>query len=66
MVSAYEKYILCTSRDVLQQKPFLVLYLAMIFLLDEFDYCYECGDEIEETRLLANPAFIKCMSYLKG
>ena len=33
---------------------------------EEFGYCLECGDEIEETRLLANPAVIKCMPCIKG
>ena len=32
---------------------------------EEFGYCLECGDEIEEARLLANPVVIKCMSCLK-
>ena len=33
---------------------------------DEFGYCMECGDEIEEARLLANPVVLKCMSCLKS
>ena len=33
---------------------------------EEFGYCLECGDEIEEARLLANPAVIKCMPCIKG
>ena len=31
---------------------------------EEFGYCLECGDEIKEARLLANPAVLKCMSCL--
>ena len=33
---------------------------------DEFGYCMECGDEIEEARLLANPAVLKCVCCLNG
>jgi DnaK suppressor protein len=33
---------------------------------EEFGYCEDCGDEIEEARLLANPVVIKCMSCLRG
>jgi DnaK suppressor protein len=33
---------------------------------EEFGYCLECGDEIEEARLVANPAVIKCMPCIKG
>ena len=33
---------------------------------EEFGYCLECGDEIEEARLLANPAVLKCVACLKG
>ena len=33
---------------------------------EEFGYCLECGDEIEEARLLANPAVLKCMGCLKS
>ena len=33
---------------------------------DEFGYCMECGDEIEEARLLANPVVLKCVACLKG
>ena len=33
---------------------------------DEFGYCMECGEEIEEARLLANPAVLKCVSCLNG
>jgi len=33
---------------------------------EEFGYCYDCGDGIEEARLLASPVVIKCMSCLKG
>jgi len=32
----------------------------------EFGYCMECGDEIQEARLLANPAVLKCVACLKG
>ena len=31
---------------------------------EEFGYCLECGDEIEEARLLANPVVIKCMACI--
>ena len=31
----------------------------------EFGYCMECGDEIEEARLLANPVVLKCVACLK-
>ncbi|MGE4610468.1 MAG: TraR/DksA C4-type zinc finger protein [Paracoccaceae bacterium] len=31
----------------------------------EFGYCMECGDEIEDARLLANPAVLKCVACLK-
>ena len=33
---------------------------------EEFGYCLECGDEIAEARLLANPAVLKCMSCLES
>jgi len=33
---------------------------------DEFGYCMECGEEIEEARLLANPAVLKCVGCLNG
>ena len=33
---------------------------------EEFGYCLECGDEIEEARLLANPAVVKCMGCLES
>ena len=33
---------------------------------DEFGYCMECGDKIEEARLLANPVVLKCVSCLKS
>ena len=33
---------------------------------EEFGYCLECGDEIEEARLLANPSVLKCMACLKS
>ena len=33
---------------------------------EEFGYCLECGDEIEEARLLANPAVLKCMGCLES
>jgi DnaK suppressor protein len=33
---------------------------------EEFGYCHECGDEIEEARLLASPTVIKCISCLKN
>ena len=32
---------------------------------EEFGYCMECGDEIEDARLLANPAVLKCVACLK-
>jgi DnaK suppressor protein len=32
---------------------------------EEFGYCLECGDEIKEARLLANPAVLKCMACIK-
>ena len=32
----------------------------------EFGYCLECGDEVEEARLLANPAVLKCMGCIKN
>ena len=48
-------------RDVLKGS----LQAALQRLKDEeFGYCLECGDEIEEARLLANPVVIKCMSCL--
>ena len=33
---------------------------------EEFGYCVDCGDAIEEARLLANPAVLKCVSCLNG
>jgi len=33
---------------------------------NEFGYCMECGDKIEEARLLANPVVLKCVSCLKS
>jgi len=33
---------------------------------DEFGYCMECGEEIEEARLLANPAVQKFVACLKS
>ncbi|MDG2404269.1 MAG: TraR/DksA C4-type zinc finger protein [Paracoccaceae bacterium] len=33
---------------------------------EEFGYCVDCGDEIEEARLSASPVKIKCMSCLRG
>ena len=33
---------------------------------DEFGYCMECGDKIEEARLLVNPVVLKCVSCLKS
>ena len=33
---------------------------------DEFGYCMECGDEIEQSRLLANPTVLKCVACLRG
>ena len=33
---------------------------------DEFGYCMECGDEIEEERLLVNAAVLTCVSCIKG
>jgi DnaK suppressor protein len=32
----------------------------------EFGYCEDCGDEIEDARLLANPVVTKCMTCLRG
>ena len=32
---------------------------------DEFGYCMECGEEIEEARLFANLAGLKCVACLK-
>ena len=32
---------------------------------EEFGYCMECGDEIDDARLLANPAVLKCVACLK-
>ena len=33
---------------------------------EEFGYCEDCGDEIEDARLLANPVVTKCMTCLRG
>ena len=33
---------------------------------EEFGYCVDCGDEIEEARISASPVIMKCMSCLKG
>jgi len=33
---------------------------------DEFGYFMECGGEIEEVRLLANPTVLKCMACIKS
>ena len=33
---------------------------------DEFGYFMECGGEIEEVRLLANPTVLKCMAFIKS
>ena len=33
---------------------------------DEFGYFMECGGEIEEVRLLANPTVLKCMACVKS
>ena len=33
---------------------------------EEFGYCADCGDEIEEARLSASPVILKCMSCLRG
>ena len=33
---------------------------------DEFGYCLECGDALEEARLLANPTVLLCMPCLKS
>ena len=50
-------------RDVLKSS----LTAALQRLEDEeFGYCADCGDEIEEARLSASPLKIKCMSCLKG
>jgi len=50
-------------RDVLKGS----LQAALQRLLEEeFGYCLECGDEIAEARLLANPAVLKCMSCLES
>ena len=32
----------------------------------EFGYCMECGEEIEEARLLATPFVLKCFGCLNG
>tara|TARA_B110000208_G_scaffold57745_1_gene75659 strand:- start:5 stop:181 length:177 start_codon:yes stop_codon:yes gene_type:complete len=50
-------------RDVLKRS----LQAALQRLREEkFGYCPECGDEIEEARLLANPSVLKCVAYLKS
>ena len=33
---------------------------------EEFGYCVDCGDEIEEARISASLVIMKCMSCLKG
>ena len=33
---------------------------------EEFGYCVDCGDEIEEARLSASLVILKCMSCLRG
>ena len=33
---------------------------------EEFGYCVDCGDAIEEARLSASPVILKCMSCLRG
>ena len=33
---------------------------------DEFGYFMECGGEIKEVRLLANPTVLKCMACIKS
>ena len=32
---------------------------------EEFGYCVDCGDAIEEARLSASPVILKCMSCLR-
>ena len=32
---------------------------------EEFGYCVDCGDAIEEARLSASPFILKCMSCLR-
>ncbi len=32
----------------------------------EFGYCDDCGEPIEEARLRLNPAFINCISCVRG
>ena len=32
----------------------------------EFGFCDDCGDEIGQSRLMANPAITKCISCLRG
>ena len=50
-------------RDVLKRS----LQAALQRLKEEEFGCRpECGDEIEEARLLANPSVLKCVAYLKS
>ena len=50
-------------RDVLKSS----LTAALQRLEDEeFGYCVDCGDEIEEARISASLVIMKCMSCLKG
>ena len=50
-------------RDVLKSS----LTAALQRLEDEeFGYCVDCGDEIEEARLSASLVILKCMSCLRG
>ena len=32
----------------------------------EFGFCDDCGDEIGQSRLMANPAITKCISCIRG
>ena len=33
---------------------------------DEFGFCDDCGDEIGQSRLMANPIITKCISCIRG
>ena len=32
----------------------------------EFGFCDDCGDEIGQSRLMANPVITKCISCIRG
>jgi len=51
-----------------EEIPFKTSLVAALQRLEEeeFGYCVDCGDAIEEARLSASPVILKCMSCLRG